>query len=463
MFDDVSSLLDVDDDADEARRQRTGPPELSGLHAKVFVGERYRRAAVYLGSANATEAAFDPTAATSSSSSNSTAWRTHHGTKAVRTLLQDANLLTPFNPRRRAGVRRSVRGPAADTRTGRARLAAGGLRAASSRPAKTGWRTILLATRPIATSGGRQAPRAPAVTAHPAAGRPRRRSRRGVRADRALVSDSLLRAPADRARRGRQRAAPRLPPSGSHWTALPAAEPRRSRPSCSQTPTACFAFHPAAARRRRRQRPHAAPSFEDAPHRADRRRQLAGASGGAGGLPLLEPMLRALHRAPERLDEIDRLLADMRTAGASTDRLLPPELEELWATITEVRESRREHRRRHPIRFSRAQRLSARDGRARLRPPLRRAGLDAQVPRRRRGRARQDDGGSRRRRQGDRPAQSRRRRSHRHRLHLLERRHRRAERPQARRHRHRAARASRLTLLANRCATCATSPSTWSR
>ena len=60
----------------------------------------------------------------------------------------------------------------------------------------------------------------------------------------------------------------------------------------------------------------------------------------AGGLPLLEPMLRALHRAPERLEEIDRLLADMRTAGAATDRLLPPELEELWETITEVRGSR---------------------------------------------------------------------------------------------------------------------------
>ena len=54
-------------------------------------------------------------------------------------------------------------------------------------------------------------------------------------------------------------------------------------------------------------------------------------AAGTGGLPLLEPMLRALHRAPERLEEIDRLLADMRTAGASTDRLLPPELEELWA------------------------------------------------------------------------------------------------------------------------------------
>jgi hypothetical protein len=72
-------------------------------------------------------------------------------------------------------------------------------------------------------------------------------------------------------------------------------------------------------------------------------RSVGGSSSsdrGDGGLPLLEPMLRALHRDPDRLDEIDRLLTDMRTAGASTESLLPPELSELWATISEVRESR---------------------------------------------------------------------------------------------------------------------------
>jgi hypothetical protein len=66
----------------------------------------------------------------------------------------------------------------------------------------------------------------------------------------------------------------------------------------------------------------------------------ASSDRGSGGFPLLEPMLRALHRDPERLDEIDRLLIDMRTAGASTEHLLPPELSELWTTISEVRESR---------------------------------------------------------------------------------------------------------------------------
>ena len=77
---------------------------------------------------------------------------------------------------------------------------------------------------------------------------------------------------------------------------------------------------------------------------AERRTGAASTSsstGGALGLPLLEPMLRALHRAPERLEEIDRLLADMRTAGGSTEDLLPPELEELWATIAAARSDRR--------------------------------------------------------------------------------------------------------------------------
>ena len=51
-------------------------------------------------------------------------------------------------------------------------------------------------------------------------------------------------------------------------------------------------------------------------------------------------MLRALHRDPERLDELDRLLTDMRDAGGSSDDLVPADLEELWATLQEVRAER---------------------------------------------------------------------------------------------------------------------------
>jgi hypothetical protein len=63
IFDDPSALLDVDDAPVEADHDHQSSdadaPELSGLHAKVFVGKRGHRAVVYVGSANATEAAFE--------------------------------------------------------------------------------------------------------------------------------------------------------------------------------------------------------------------------------------------------------------------------------------------------------------------------------------------------------------------------------------------------------------------
>ena len=55
------------------------------------------------------------------------------------------------------------------------------------------------------------------------------------------------------------------------------------------------------------------------------------------GLPLLEPILRALHRSPERLDELDRLFRDLRAAGASTEDLLPASMQELWSVVLAVR------------------------------------------------------------------------------------------------------------------------------
>ena len=55
------------------------------------------------------------------------------------------------------------------------------------------------------------------------------------------------------------------------------------------------------------------------------------------GLPLLEPMVRALHRAPHRLEEIDQLLRDIKAVDPDGS-LLPPELEELWRTVASVRD-----------------------------------------------------------------------------------------------------------------------------
>ena len=71
----------------------------------------------------------------------------------------------------------------------------------------------------------------------------------------------------------------------------------------------------------------------------------AGGSGwGNGrsdsGLPLLEPMLRTLHRAPERLAEVESLLADLRRVQTTDGSGLPAELDALWQTITAVRGER---------------------------------------------------------------------------------------------------------------------------
>jgi hypothetical protein len=65
-----------------------------------------------------------------------------------------------------------------------------------------------------------------------------------------------------------------------------------------------------------------------------------GGHGGVIGLPLLEPMLRALHRAPERLVEVDALFEDLRRAQEADGTGFPPELDELWQTITAVRGER---------------------------------------------------------------------------------------------------------------------------
>ncbi len=63
VFDELSAAVDGDGqlDSDKGGGDGTEEPlgDLMGLHAKVFVGKRGRRAVVFVGSANATEAAFE--------------------------------------------------------------------------------------------------------------------------------------------------------------------------------------------------------------------------------------------------------------------------------------------------------------------------------------------------------------------------------------------------------------------
>lgn len=333
VFDDVSSLLDVDDDADDSSVEKVETAdrtELSGLHAKVFVGERYRRAAVYIGSANATEAAFERNVEFLVELDG---WRTHHGTKAVRTLLQDANLLTPFKPAAEPVPEEPSEALQRTLERAAHELASGALRARVEPAGEGRWRTLLLATRTVDLAGLK-------LQARPLSHHTPQQVQ--------LANDP----------------AASFPPTGlSSVTAFFALRlTGRLDDGAEQHLDAAVRLHMEGAPDGRAEAVTAELlSDTDRLLRfilllladdGDSDRRLAelealltertvggsvGATGGMGGLPLLEPMLRALHRAPERLEEIDRLLADMRTAGAATDRLLPPELEELWATITEVR------------------------------------------------------------------------------------------------------------------------------
>lgn len=71
-------------------------------------------------------------------------------------------------------------------------------------------------------------------------------------------------------------------------------------------------------------------------------RELAGesprATDHAGGdlLPLLEHMLSALHRSPEKLGQVHRLIEDLKKTPEGRS-ILPPELEEVWGPISRVR------------------------------------------------------------------------------------------------------------------------------
>jgi hypothetical protein len=55
------------------------------------------------------------------------------------------------------------------------------------------------------------------------------------------------------------------------------------------------------------------------------------------GLPLFEPLVRALVDAPDKLDRVARLVADLRKT-ADGQRLLPDGFDEVWQPILKARE-----------------------------------------------------------------------------------------------------------------------------
>jgi hypothetical protein len=72
---------------------------------------------------------------------------------------------------------------------------------------------------------------------------------------------------------------------------------------------------------------------------------LDGGSHGNGGAAepteaLLETLLRTLHRHPDRLDEVDRLLKDLEATETEAEPLVPPGLREVFLPILAARGAR---------------------------------------------------------------------------------------------------------------------------
>lgn len=58
---------------------------------------------------------------------------------------------------------------------------------------------------------------------------------------------------------------------------------------------------------------------------------------GATGMPILETLVRALARYPERLTEVDEVIADLRRTGDGTD-VFPPGFDGVWEAVWAARE-----------------------------------------------------------------------------------------------------------------------------
>lgn len=331
IFDDPSSLLELDSDPTVSRADETEQPptELSGLHAKVFAGERYRRAVVYVGSANATAAAFDLNVEFLVELEGA---RPQHGVDSLRKALDTAGLLRPFVPGDEGDDDDEV--VELDRRLDRVAhdLASGALSASVEHVAEGRWRPALLCGRAVNLDGLRlearplseQTYRRVDVRANPccvfaptglASITPffaLRLTGRASSSERQL--DVVVRLVLDGAPEGRAEAVTAellsdrdrllrfilllLADDGNSDRVLAELEQLLSEPAAGRTGVG---------------------------------------SHTESGLPLLEPLLRSLHRAPERLDEIEQLIKDLRVAGAGDD-LLPKDFDAIWRTVSAVRQ-----------------------------------------------------------------------------------------------------------------------------
>lgn len=332
VFDDGAGLLDIEEE------ERTPSPdaanvELAGLHAKVFVGERGKHAVVFVGSANATGAAFRQNVELLVELRGS---RKQHGIDATRKGLEEAGLLQPFvagdTPEKNStsGLRRTLQQAAhrlATALVGQVAEHAGlgwrvtlelrrppelGELTAQLRPlALDQWRSVEINASPVC---GFVIPHVASVSAFFAL-------RVAGRQDGELqVEEVTVRVPLDGAPDGRLEAV--------------TAELLNDRDRLLRFILVLLADDV-----------DADGMLDELEHILSGRDGDAPAPArgtlGDSGIPLLEPLLKTLHRDPDRLDEIDRLLADVERAGGDGGVLIPDDLRQLWATITALRAGER--------------------------------------------------------------------------------------------------------------------------
>lgn len=340
VFDDPGASLDVEDPPPGAGRERESggevdevdERELSGLHAKLFVGKRGHRAVVYVGSANATAGAFEQNVEFLVELSGSHA---QHGCDSVLAGLRDARLLTPFRGDAMIEVDEVGEALQRELEALAHMLASGALRATCTAVAEGRWQVSLHRCGEVT------------IGEHTLQARP--------------LSDQTFRT-VDLA----ASAACTFPPTS--LTSLTSFFAMRLTAGSGDAKVPPHEF---CVQLRLEGAPAGRCEAVTAELLSDRERLLrfllllladegqtdrmldelvdlmaeqhsgitaAGSGRSAGlGLPLLEPILRALHRSPERLDELDRVLGDLRTAGVATGDLVPPELAELWSVVQEAR------------------------------------------------------------------------------------------------------------------------------
>jgi hypothetical protein len=333
VFDDPAPVLDVDDGAADPAPSpdEAASVELSGLHAKVYVGERGKRAGVFVGSANATGQAFDGNVEFLVELEGS---RQQHGIDAVRDALRSARLLTPFRPGE--PIEPDKPGDALERQLERAaHELAMALRAKVDIASDGRWRPRLELSRPVSVGDID-------VEARPLAEPTFRRVDLGASpvcafapTGRSSISAFYALRLAGRSSSGERHieVTVRLPLDGAPDGRIEAvtAELLADRERLLRFILLLLSDDSNSDRML---------DELEALLTENRSGMTGNGTPHTLGLPLLEPMLRALHRHPGRLEEIDRLLRDVRQAGGETADLLPPDLEGLWATINELREAR---------------------------------------------------------------------------------------------------------------------------